>query len=258
MNVKEVERELKKKVSDQVSLMEMGIGRYVVFQPFMFDDGDHFVVVLKQENGQWVLTDEGHTLMHVQYDEIDLRHGTRASILDSTLSAFSVENREGELRLPVPGDQFGDALYSFLQALNKITDLDFISRERVHTAFMEDVRALMENLIPQERRVFEYHDKERDPEKNYVVDCRINGRRRPDFVFFIPNDDHCRDATIVCHQFERWGVRFRAAGIFEDHTAINRRALAQFSHVAHKQIPDLGSRERIRAYFLEEVLEGSK
>jgi len=255
MNTVDLEREFRRKVSEQVRIEAQGLERYVVFQPFMFDDGDHFVVVLKKDRQQWIFTDEGHTLMHVQYEDIDLRRGPRASILDSTLNALSLENREGELRLVVPEEQFGDALYSFLQALNKVTDLDFLTKERVRSTFLDDARSLIEELVPSHRCSFEYHDPDRDPDMNYVVDCRINARPRQDFVFFIQSDYRCLTATIVCHQFERWGVRFRATGIFEDQAEIHRRALAQFSDVAYKHIPNLGSRDRIQAYF-REVLEG--
>jgi len=254
MNLTMIEREFKEKVCNEVSLVGEGLNRYIVHQPFMFDDGDHFVVLLKRENDRWVLTDEGHTLMHVQYDDIDLQHGMRARLLDSALRAFSVENHEGELRVAVPDNRFGDALFSFLQALNKITDLDYLSRERAHAAFTDDCRALIEELIPEDRRTFNYHDAQRDPDGNYAVDCRINGTSKANFVFFISSDFRCQNATIVCHQFERWGTPFRATGIFEDQAEINRRAVAQFSDVAYKQIPSLGSRERIEAYF-EEILK---
>jgi len=251
MNLAELEREFKTKVCDEVTLVAEGLERYIVHQPFMFDDGDHFVVLLKRENGGWVFSDEGHTLMHIQYDDMDLHQGTRAKLLNSALSAFSVESRDGELKVAVPDDRFGDALFSFLQALNKITDLDYLARERVRTTFMEDCKHVMETLIPENRRTFEYHDPVLDPDRNYMVDCRINGMPKPGFVFFIPNDLRCQNATIVCHQFERWGVAFRATGIFENQVEINRRAVAQFSDIAYKQIPSLGSKDRITAYFKE-------
>lgn len=254
MNTNVLEREFKKKVCDQVQLLPRGLDQFVVLQPFTFDDGDHFVVVLRKEGPNWLFTDEGHTLMHVQYDDIDITHGTRASILDSVLSSFSVQNRSGELQIVVPEGRFGDAFYSFVQALNKISDLNFVRRELVRSMFMEDAKALIEELVPPDKRSFGYYDRERDPDENYKVDCRINGKARPDFVFFISNDYRCQNATIVCHQFERWDIEFRATGIFEDHTQINRRVLAQFSDVVYKQFPSLGSRERLRKYFKQEIL----
>lgn len=255
MDSQDIEQDFKRNVCEQIRLLARGIDRFVVFQPFTFNDGDHFVVILRREGPGWVLTDEGHTLMHVQYEEMDLTRGTRYNVLQETLSAFSVENHDGELRLHVPQERFGDALYSFLQALNKISDLNFLSRERVHSTFMEDARAIIEGIVPEPRRYFSYHEPTLDPDEHYVVDCKINGSRRPNFVFFIPNEYKCMNATIVCHQFERWQKPFRATGLFEDLAEISGRALAQFSDVAYKQIPSLGSPERIERYFLEVLAE---
>lgn len=256
MNLKELESQIKEKICGQVHVVPEGLNRYIIHQPFHFDDGDHFVVILKQYTDGWIFTDEGHTLMHLQYDDIDLSKGTRASILDATLGAFSVENHDGELIVVVPNERFGDALFTFLQALVKISDLEYLTQERVRSTFMEDVRTIIEEFVPEQRRTFQYYDPQNDPDQNYRVDCRINHLPKPNFLFFISNDSRCQNATIVCHQFEKWGVPFRATGIFENQSEINRIAVAQFSDVAYKQFPSLGSRDRIKTYF-DEILAAS-
>lgn len=254
MNIKHLEDKIKDKICKQIEIVPEGINRYIIHQPFHFDDGDHFVVLLKKENSGWIFTDEGHTLMHIQYDDIDLSQGTRAKILDSTLSSLFIENREGELVINVKEDEFADALFTFLQSLNKISDLDYLSKERAKSTFLEDAKSLIEELVPENRRIFNYYDEQRDTQNIYKVDFRINGIKKPNFVFFIANDSHCKNATIVCHQFEKWGVSFKATGVFEDHTEINRIAVSQFSDVAYKQIPNLSSKDRIKDYFVNEVL----
>jgi hypothetical protein len=126
MKTSAVEKDFKHKVCDQVRLAEEGVHRYRVFTPFLFPDGDHLSIVLKQaERGRWVLSDEGHTYMHLTYelDERDLQGGTRSRIIGNALTAFSVEDREGELVLPIPNHSYGDALYSFVRALLKISDV---------------------------------------------------------------------------------------------------------------------------------------
>ena len=250
MTMQTIEEQFKRKVCEEIRLMAEGVNRYVVLTPFMFDDGDHLSILLRCQDGRWYLTDEGHTFMHLSYDEIDIEHGTRRNIIDTVLMSYGIRNEEGELKSFIEGAAYGDALYSFVQGLIKITDVSYLTQERVRSTFMEDFRTLLEEQVPESRRVLNYSDPQHDPDRNYVVDCRINGDRRPLFVFAILNDNRCRDATITCLQYERFGLGFVATGVFENQQEINRRVLARFSDVCEKQFPSLQSaRERFQAYW---------
>ena len=256
MTIETIEKEFKSKVCDKIRLFGEGLDRFRVFTPFQFEDGDHLAIVLKRENLNWVLSDEGHTYMHLTYDldEKDLYRGTRQKVITNALSMFQVEERSGELMLRIDNEQYGDALFSYIQALLKVSDISFLSRERVRSTFLEDFRSLMEESVPEERRVFDWNDPQRDPRSMYMVDCRVNGLARPFFVFALPNDDRVRDATIALHQFENWEIPHRSLGIFEDQEAINRKVLARFSDVCEKQFSSLGSNhERIARYLIESL-----
>jgi len=251
MTTEAIERDFRRKVCEEIRVQSEGVNRFRVFTPFLFEDGDHLAIVLKREGNRWVLSDEGHTYMRLTYDvdEKDLQKGTRAKIISSALDAFSVEDREGELRIPIRGEAHGDALYSFIQALLKITDVSFLSRERVISTFMDDFRTFMEKSIPESRRSFDWHDPTHDPEGKYSVDCRVNSMPRPLFVFALPRDAQVRDATISILQFERWELSFRGLGIFEDQEQIARKVLARFSDVCEKQFSSLATtRDRVERY----------
>lgn len=259
MSTSTIEQDFRAKVSAKVRLTAEGLNRFRVFTPFRFDDGDHLAIVLKQDGQRWILSDEAHTYMHLTYDidERDLQRGTRQTIISSALSVFNVEDRNGELILAVPNEQYGDALYSFVQALLKITDVSYLSREQVRSTFLEDFRSFLAERVPEERRVFNWHDPVHDPYGNYTVDCRINGMPRPLFVHALPNDARTRDATISLLQFEKWETTFRSLAIFEDQESINRKVLARFSDVCEKQYSNLASnRDRIERYLSEVLSDG--
>jgi hypothetical protein len=254
MSIEIIKQDFREKVCEKLSISSEGVNRFRVFTPFMFEDGDHLSIVLKKENGIWMLSDEGHTYMHLTYDldEKDLQRGTRQKIITNALSVFSVQDREGELVIPIVENQYGDALYSFIQALLKITDISYLSRERVRSTFMEDFRAFMEETVPENRREFDWHDPTYDPAGMYVIDCKINSMPKPLFVQALPGDDKTRDATITLLQFEKWGLTFRTMAIFEDQEQINRKVLARFSDVSEKQFSSLGvNRDRIKRYINE-------
>ena len=256
MSIATIERDFHEKVSQEIRLIAEGIERFRVFTPFLFEDGDHLAVVLKREGLAWVLSDEAHTFMHLTYDidETDLQRGTRQKIITNTLSAFRIEDRDGELILPVPDEQYGDALFSFVQGILKIADVSYLSRERVRSTFNDDFRNFLAESILEERRNFDWFDPERDPEGRYSVDCRVNGMPRPLFIHALSNDDKVRDATITLLQFEKWDMSFRSLAIFEDQESINRKVLARFSDVCENQFSSLAAnRERI-SRFLDECL----
>lgn len=256
MSIATIEQDFHEKVSKEIRLMAEGIGRFRVFTPFLFEDGDHLAVVLRREGPEWVLSDEAHTFMRLTYDidETDLHRGTRQKIITNTLSAFRIEDRDGELILPVPDEQYGDALFSFVQGILKIADVSYLSRERVRSTFNDDFQNFLAESIPEERRDFDWVDPVRDSEGRYSVDCRVNGMPRPLFIHALSNDDKVRDATISLLQFEKWEMSFRSLAIFEDQESINRKVLARFSDVCENQFSSLtANRERI-SRFLDDCL----
>lgn len=256
MNIQTIERDFRDKVCSKIRLASEGVDRFRVFTPFLFEDGDHLAIVLKREKGEWTLSDEGHTFMHLSYDidEKDLQRGSRQKVITNALSMFRITDRDGELKLRIIDEQFGDALFSFVQALMKVADVSYLSRERVRSTFIEDFRAMIAAVVPENRLAIDWTDPVHDPHGMYSVDCRINGLARPLFIFALPNDDRVRDSTIALLQFERWNIPHRSLGIFEDQESINRKVLARFSDACEKQFSSLGvNRDRIGRY-IDEIL----
>jgi hypothetical protein len=257
-NLSDIEIKLRDKISNEISLKEEGINRFRIFNPYEFDDGDHFSIFLKKENESWKFTDEAHTIMHLSYD-MDVsalkKEGTRQKILSSTISNFGLEENEGTLSIKIDNEDFGGAFYNFIHALIKITDLSYLTRELVRSTFYEDFRYLIKETVPDERLTFEYTHPDYDREGKYVVDCRINGMPKPIFLFAVLNDSKCKDVMISMYQFERWGLKYHSVSIFEDQETINRRVLAKFSDIGEKQFSTLlSNKERIKTYLSELIV----
>jgi hypothetical protein len=256
MNLQSVKDDFKHRVCEQIDLQAEGEGRYLVLTPFRFDDGDHFGIVLKRESGDWILTDEATTLMHLSYkiDDQDLESGNRGEIIENSLTSFSVLNRAGELIIPVTEGRFGDALFNFIQALTKVSDVSFLSRERVRSTFLEDFRTFLREKVSEDRLVFDWTDEHHDTSKKYPVDARINSMDRPLFVYALPNDEKVNVATISLLTFERWRIPFRSMAIFEDQETISRKTLARFTDVCEKTYSNLEDNKPRISEYLERIL----
>lgn len=256
MKLETIKEEFKHRVCEQIDLQPEGEGRFLVVTPFRFEDGDHFGIVLKQEDGDWILTDEATTLMHLSYDlDDDIEEGKRAEIIENSLSGFSVENREGELVIPVSEGRFGDALYNFVQALTRVNDVSFLSRDRVRSTFLEDFRKLLMSRVPSDRLTFDWTSPEHDPHKRYPVDARINGMKRPLFVYALQNDERVSVATISLLTFGKWNIPFQSMAVFEEQESISRKTLARFTDVCDKAFSSLEEENKNRiSTYLDRIL----
>ena len=258
MNIDLIQNSFKSAVAKSVELFPEGVNRYRIFTPFHFDDGDHFVIVLRKEgSGNWVITDEGHTYMHMSYhmDLSSLEQGTRNAIIEGALEKYGMEEKEGQIvvRIDEPANA-GNIFYNFIHCLISISDVSYLSRERVASTFMDDFRQFISEAIAPERVKLNYRDEAHDPDGKYLVDCRINGMSRPVHVYAVGNDNKCRDTTISILQCQSWKLSFQALGIFEDQEQINRKVLSRFTDVCDRQFSSLATnREKIRGYLQEQI-----
>ena len=256
MSIKSIEQDFIDKVSAKIRVLPDGRDRFRVFTPFRFDDGDHITIVLKKEQAGWVLSDEGHTYMHLTYDisEKKLFSGTRHQIILNALSTFKVEDRFGELIFKVRDARFGDALYSFAQALVKIGDVLCLSKQQAQSTFITDFQALLSEVVLEDTRDFDWHHPDYDNAKKYTVDCRINGMPEPLFVYALSNNDRIRDATIKLQKVMQWDIPFRPLGIFQDREAAGRQVVARFDDVCEIYFPSLEvNRQEIVDYLGENI-----
>lgn len=97
MDISTVERSFRERVSEKIQIQPKGVNRFLVLTPFMFNDGDQLVIVMRADGDQIVLTDEAHTYMHLAHwvKETDLLAGTRQAIIANALSTFGVQDIDG-------------------------------------------------------------------------------------------------------------------------------------------------------------------
>ena len=122
--MEDIERAFKEKVSDHIKIMSEGEHRYRVFTPFMFADGDHFSIILKREDGGWMLSDEGHTLMHLSFGRNEIDSATqRGGAITNALTKLGVLEIPREFIIRIVDERYGDALYNLVQSLLKVASV---------------------------------------------------------------------------------------------------------------------------------------
>jgi hypothetical protein len=252
----DIESDFRRNVSEELEIVPDGPDRFAIVTPMAFDDGDLLPVILRKHKDGWYLTDEGHTFLQLTYEleEADFQQPTRKEIINRTLLSFGVQNRDGELVLPISDQKYGDALYTFLQALVKIDDIRYLSREHARSTFIEDVRHMVRRVASPKREViYNWHDPVRDPPGIYPVDCKVNGSGTPLFIFALANDARVAIAALSLHMFDKWKIQNKSIGIFEDQAKLDSKMVARFTDVCNKPFSNIAVAEKEIVRFFPEL-----
>ena len=218
--------------------------------PFTFPDGDHYPVYLSETAAGGVrLSDRGHTLMHVSYDhDVELFYeGARASLREQIVRETGMEEVDGSFSIEAPPDEVATALFRFGQALTKIHDLTFLSRERVASTFYEDLRGVLFTMLDEENVDTDYIPPEVPNGNNYPVDYHFAGKDgRPVFLYGVPGRDKARLTTIMLSHFLLHGLTFESVIVFADQQEIPRLDLARLTNVAGTAVASLDAQDDLR------------
>ncbi len=256
-----------------IELAEDSPDRYTIDVPFMFDDGDHYVIIAERDGEDWALTDEGHTLMHLSYAMPKFNSKRPKEIIDRVLRMHRVENERGELRKLFKPEHAADALFGFAQAITQVMDTAFLA-QRARVAQRARATAALElvadSALPSFRTDFRsivasagrrwhvdsnYVHPRHDPTGLYPVDARVNGVERAQvLIFAFSNDTECQLATITQNRWREWGEQFRSVGIFPHPDVVSRDVLTRFTDVGDERPPYTYGLEDAYRY-LPEVLE---
>ena len=79
------------------------------------------------------------TVLFQQPHLSSLENGNRNEIIESSLEKYGVKEIEGQLIATIDEiSNVGNILYNFIQCLISITNISYLSRERVKSTFKED------------------------------------------------------------------------------------------------------------------------
>jgi Domain of unknown function DUF1828 len=251
-----LEERLCKTLCGQVKVRKTRQGLLQVVTPFAFTDGDRFQLYVEETSAGGVrLTDFGHTLMHLSYenDLSKFREGTRGKLFDHVIATSGIREEAGKLVLDSSLDQLGTNLLQFGQALTRVYDLTFLNRARVASTFYEDLQEMLYKLVAPEKIQRDFRVPDQTDSDSYPIDYRIEGKRAPIFMFGIASRDKARLVTIILEHWLRANIDFDSLLIFQEQQEIPRGDLARLSNVGGEMVASLDASDDFRRKILRKA-----
>ncbi len=257
LDAQAIERAIGEAMRSVVRVHSRPDGVLMLDTPFTFPDGDRYPVYISADSdGNIVLSDRGHTLMHISYEhDVDaLFDGTRAALREQIVRELDIQEEKGAFSVRAEPGGIAEAAFRLGQGLTKIYDLTFLSRERTESTFYEDFHGMLASLVD-ETRLQKDHVLADIPEgHNYPIDYRLDGREDSQvFVFGVPGRDKARLTTISLSHFLLNNVEFESLIVYRDLKNIPRLDLARLTNVAGAAVSSLEAEPDFRRKFLRLV-----
>ena len=245
-----LEKALCERLCSSVRLHQRKDGWLMLDAPFMFPDGDRYPIYLSEgRSGGVVLSDQGHTLMHVSYehDVAAFYDGPRAALREQIVREAGIEETEGIFSIEAPADGIAEALFTLGQTLTKIYDLTFLSRSRVSSIFYEELQAILFSMVEEEKVEQDFVPTEVPDHSNYPVDYCLEGKDgAPVFLYGVPNRDKARLTTIMLSHFLLHQLTFESVIVFSNQQEIPRADVARLTNVCGTAVSSLEAENDLR------------
>lgn len=235
MNTKNAREAMKKSICANVDFEELGIGECLVHTGFTYHDGDELHIVLKEESGRWKLTDEGHTMMWLSYDDFNMTD-VRKKLFENAIAQNNVEYDTGRIYVNFSAEEeAGTSLYSLVQAILQITDLRYLDRKTVASTFIEDMFEMVKKTNYHELCSF----KEKISLKNEEYcepDILINAKN-PILVFGINNSNRAKKSLIDIMALKQNNMnQYRLVLVIDDTAIIDQKTETMLINRTDKSI----------------------
>ena len=120
--------EIRTSICSVYGFEETAPGRYLIHTGMYYDDGDELHIVMAVSDGGITMTDEGHTMMWLSFEEHRFSEYS-TDLLNGIMGQNGVSLDDGVMSVSVnsPRD-VGPALASLIQAMIQVSDLRYLNR----------------------------------------------------------------------------------------------------------------------------------
>jgi len=128
---------------DETALKELENGWFEITTPHLDRHNDCLQIYVKQENGTYVIKDDGYIINDLANSGCKLDSPKRQKLLQMTLAGFGVENNGSDLTIRATKENFPVKKHNLLQAMLAVNDLFYLAQPLTASFFLEDVEAWM-------------------------------------------------------------------------------------------------------------------
>ncbi len=121
-------------------------GWYSITTPFVGLFNDTIEIYAKLENGQIILSDDGHTLANLELSGTPIsRSPKRKEWLDMILLNYGITlTTENELQTVTTEGHFPQKKFNLISAISEVSDMAMMAKHTVSSLFKEDVRSFFD------------------------------------------------------------------------------------------------------------------
>jgi hypothetical protein len=256
VDIEALEKNLCQLMCAQISLRKKSESLLAIDTPFYFPDGDPYQIYIKEMSaGILRLTDMGHTLLHLSYDNdtSKFREGTRGGIFNQIKAEYFIEETNGEFYFDTTKENLGIGIFRIAQFLIRLNDLTFLNRVKVESTFYEDLQERLYRIVPREKVVKDYFYDQMENSQDYPIDYKIQGKTSPLFLFGVPNRDKARLTTIILERLLRIDAKFESIIVFSDQKVIPHPDLARLTNVGGEMIASLDAESDLSRKILKKI-----
>lgn len=240
MTIENMISKIEMSIHSSVVFEELGIDEYLLHTGFTYPDGDELHIVLTLKDGGMVLSDEGHTMMWLSYEDFNMTD-TRKRLFDKIIEQNNVEYDAGRISvLFTQAENAGQAAYSISQAILQIADLRYLDRSNVASSFLDDMKT--EILKTDLKDQCEFDKKiQLDNMEICEPDVYIDSKN-PMLIFGVSSADRAKKTLIdVMNLKENQRLEFRVIVVIDDSVRISQKETKMLINRADK--PVFGTKE---------------
>lgn len=245
---------LREKLADGIEVERSGNDSYMVYVPFVFDDGDQLTIHATRKSDElWELSDDGDVLHRAR--EAGGRPLSDADLdrIRQIAEFYGAREVNGALDFEAKNDELAFALFAFTQSCLEAT---WVARSKPparrterRPQFLQKLDKLIGSCVEKSYVTPHWYDAENDPKELYRVDYKIKTPNRQLFLFAVSSNYDCAQATISCLHHKQAGTKFDGIAVYDEELNIPKKLADQLNDTVDWRFPRVSERKTISEFF---------